>query len=346
MSSMCQESDALVSLIIPVYNAQDYLPLCIDSVLGQSYRNLEVILVDDGSTDKSSSICDAYARKDSRVRVLHQGNGGIAKAQNAGLNAVRGDYIAFADNDDILDRRNIELLMQALVKTGADMSKGRWRQFGLSQMQNVQREAGAGAEEPGTITVFTDPLRAYQTVFSKALRLLGEAAGRHSEARYLNEANWCRLYRADLWEGIRFPEGRYAQDTAVAGRLYARMNKVADIDTNLYNWLQRPESVTHSKQKTSFYHDHIQAALENMALCREKTITPARSYYTLMGNLRYERNLEASSEGTSQLLVADQEAAFIELGYLSLTQRGYCRILSGLRLLEKMVYDKRIKNLA
>lgn len=346
MDAMSQESDALVSLIIPVYNAQDYLPLCIDSVLGQSYRNLEVILVDDGSTDESPSICDAYADKDNRVRVLHQDNGGIAKAQNTGLDAAQGYYIAFADNDDILDSRNIELLMHALVKTGADMSKARWRQFGLSQMNRVEQEARSGAEEPGVITVFTNPLEAYQTVFCKALRLLGEMAGRHSEARYLNEANWCRLYRAKLWEGIRFPEGRYAQDTAVAGRLYTRMDKVADIDTNLYNWLQRPESVTHSKQQVGFYHDHIQAALENMALCREKAVTPARSYYTLMGNLRYERNLDATDGKASHELAEDQEAASLALRHLSLIQGLQCRLLSGLRLLEKVIYDRRIKNLS
>ena len=93
----------LVSIIVPVYNAEKYLRYCVDSILRQSYEHLEIILVDDGATDSSPMILDEYQRRDNRVRVIHQTNGGIAKAQNAGLDAAHGDYIAFADNDDILD---------------------------------------------------------------------------------------------------------------------------------------------------------------------------------------------------------------------------------------------------
>ncbi len=93
----------LISVIVPVYNAEDYLRYCVDSILQQSYTNLEVILVDDGAKDSSPAICDEYATQDSRVTVIHQENGGIAKAQNTGLDAAHGEYIAFSDNDDILD---------------------------------------------------------------------------------------------------------------------------------------------------------------------------------------------------------------------------------------------------
>ncbi|TPF77231.1 glycosyltransferase family 2 protein, partial [Bifidobacterium sp. UTCIF-1] len=199
---MTQDSP-LVSVIVPVYNAEDYLRYCVDSVLGQSYTNLEVILVDDGAKDSSPATCDEYAAQDDRVTVIHQTNGGISKAQNAGLDAAHGEYIAFADNDDILDRRNIELLLHALLSTGADMSKARWRQFGVSQLEEVAADAAVGADTPGTITVFEHPLAAYQTVFCKSLRLIGDKLGRHTEARYFNEANWCRLYKRELWDGIR-----------------------------------------------------------------------------------------------------------------------------------------------
>lgn len=185
----------LISVIVPVYNAEDYLRYCVDSILQQSYTNLEVILVDDGAKDSSPAICDEYATQDSRVTVIHQENGGIAKAQNTGLDAAHGEYIAFSDNDDILDRRNIEYLLHALQNTGADMSKARWRQFGVSQLGEVSKEAETGAQAPGKITVFEHPLAAYQTVFCKSLRLLGSKLGRNTEARYFNEANWCRLYR-------------------------------------------------------------------------------------------------------------------------------------------------------
>lgn len=139
------------------------------------------------------------------------------KAQNTGLDAAHGEYIAFADNDDILDRHNIEYLLHALQNTGADMSKARWRQFGVSQLDEVAQEAATGAETPSKITVFEHPLAAYQTVFCKSLRIIGDKLGRSTEARYFNEANWCRLYKRELWDGIRFPEGMYAQDVMVAG---------------------------------------------------------------------------------------------------------------------------------
>ena len=99
------------------------------------------------------------AAQDSRVTVIHQENGGIAKAQNTGLDAAHGEYIAFSDNDDILDRRNIEYLLHALQNTGADMSKARWRQFGVSQLSEVSKEAETGAQAPGKITVFRAPAR-------------------------------------------------------------------------------------------------------------------------------------------------------------------------------------------
>lgn len=344
---MLRESMELVSVIIPIYNAEKYLPACINSVLAQSYQKIEVILVDDGSTDSSSTICDEYAKRDARVKVVHQTNGGIACAQNTGLDAAQGEYIAFADNDDILDSRNVELLMQALVRTGADMSKARWRQFGPSLMDQVKREAGLGANNPRSVTVFSNPLAAYQNIFCKSMRMLEDLAGRYGEARYLNEANWCRLYRARLWTNIRFPEGKYAQDTAVAGRLYSRMSRVADINVNLYNWLQRSDSVTHRQQKPGFYHDHVQAALDNMAICHKRGVTPARSYYTLIGNLRYERTTSEiyPDPEAKNRLAEDEYRAIKVLQDLSLTQHLYCRTLSDIRTLEKVIYDKFIKNM-
>lgn len=353
-SATPDETQPLVSIIVPVYNAADYLDRCINSILGQSHSNLEVILIDDGSTDGSAKICDEYADLDSRVTVIHQANGGIGKAQNTGLDAAHGRYVAFSDNDDILDRRNIELLLHALVTTGADMSKAHWRQFGVSQIDSVANEAERGAQEPGKIMVFSHPLHAYQTVFCKSLRILGDALGRNTEAKYFNEANWCRLYRRELWDGIRFPEGVYAQDTAVACRLYARMSKVADIDVNLYNWLQRADSVTHKMRSASFYHDHVAASLRNMRLCHDEHVLPARSYYTLVSNNRYEQKAARSeqvadkSDGSvNTLAVANSDNAQTAeiLEALTPIQRITCMCLRTIRLAEKFVYDRKIKNM-
>ena len=339
-------STPLVSIIVPVYNAEDYLRYCVDSILQQSYANLEVILVDDGAKDSSPQICDEFAAQDNRVTVIHQENGGIAKAQNTGLDAAHGEYIAFADNDDILDRHNIEYLLHALQNTGADMSKARWRQFGVSQLDEVAQEAANGAETPSKITVFEHPLAAYQTVFCKSLRIIGDKLGRSTEARYFNEANWCRLYKRELWDGIRFPEGMYAQDVMVAGDLYIRMRKVADLGVNLYNWLQSAGSVTHQERSFGFYHDNFAAGAANFRLCLEQGVRPGRSYYTLVGALHEETTAPDFSDALNeQQHKADQDELNELLGKLSYVQRLHCAMIRQIRLLEKHIYDARIKNM-
>ena len=339
-------STPLVSIIVPVYNAEDYLRYCVDSILQQSYANLEVILVDDGAKDSSPQICDEFAAQDNRVTVIHQENGGIAKAQNTGLDAAHGEYVAFADNDDILDRHNIEYLLHALQNTGADMSKARWRQFGVSQLDEVAQEAATGAETPSKITVFEHPLAAYQTVFCKSLRIIGDKLGRSTEARYFNEANWCRLYKRELWDGIRFPEGMYAQDVMVAGDLYIRMRKVADLGVNLYNWLQSAGSVTHQERSFGFYHDNFAAGAANFRLCLEQGVRPGRSYYTLVGALHEETTAPDFSDALNeQQHKADQDELNELLGKLSYVQRLHCAMIRQIRLLEKHIYDARIKNM-
>ena len=339
-------STPLVSIIVPVYNAEDYLRYCVDSILQQSYANLEVILVDDGAKDSSPQICDEFAAQDNRVTVIHQENGGIAKAQNTGLDAAHGEYIAFADNDDILDRHNIEYLLHALQNTGADMSKARWRQFGVSQLDEVAQEAATGAETPSKITVFEHPLAAYQTGFCKSLRIIGDKLGRSTEARYFNEANWCRLYKRELWDGIRFPEGMYAQDVMVAGDLYIRMRKVADLGVNLYNWLQSAGSVTHQERSFGFYHDNFAAGAANFRLCLEQGVRPGRSYYTLVGALHEETTAPDFSDALNeQQHKADQDELNELLGKLSYVQRLHCAMIRQIRLLEKHIYDARIKNM-
>lgn len=343
-------SRPLVSIIVPVYNSERYLPYCVESILNQSYTNLEVILVDDGSKDTSPSICDKYADKDSRVIVIHQENGGIAKAQNTGLDTAHGEYIAFADNDDILDSKNIELLLQALLSTGADMSKGRWQQFGVSQLSEIEKKAAQGATTPSKTTSFKNPLHAYQTVFCKSLRILGSLFGKNTEALYFNEANWCRLYKRELWDGLRFDLGHYAQDIRMAAPLYSRMKTVTDIDAVLYYWLQEPDSVTHSKRTPNFWHDNVTAAAKNFQATLNQGIVPCRNYFGLVASTKDEkRGLNSSrnevTDADWQNLHDDLNSAKRLIHQLTPLQRLYCQILYALRHFENKIYDRKIHNM-
>lgn len=374
MENYAKNENPLVSIIVPVYNSAKYLSGCVNSILAQTYKNIELILVDDGSKDDSGKICDSYASKDSRVKVIHQQNGGISRAQNAGLDAVSGEFIAFADNDDILDCKNIEILLNAILQSGASMSKAKWRQFGLSSLEQIKKEAGLGARGLGAeksqatarlenatqIKIVKNPLKAYQTVFCKMFRIIGNKLGKNSEARYFNEANWCRLYKREIWQGVRFPEGKFAQDTAMASVLYSRMNCVAHVDEVLYYWLQREDSVTHKMRDAGFYHDHIDAVRANWDLCLKHNVVPARSYYTMVGNLRYERcalksgenklNGGKSSDAEIQKIyeknyVKDVEFAKSAVKKLTILQRAQCFTMACVRNLEKIIYDYKIKNM-
>lgn len=115
------DSEQIISVVVPVYNAQQNLSRCIDSILRQSYRQLEVILVDDGSTDESGAVCDRYAMQDSRVRALHKKNGGVSQARNAGIQAASGTYLQFVDSDDILNEDFCRTMVESLVSSGADL---------------------------------------------------------------------------------------------------------------------------------------------------------------------------------------------------------------------------------
>lgn len=374
MENCAKNENPLVSIIVPVYNSAKYLSGCVDSILAQTYKNIELILVDDGSKDDSGKICDSYASKDSRVKVIHQQNGGISRAQNAGLDAVSGEFIAFADNDDILDCKNIEILLNAILQSGASMSKAKWQQFGLSSLEQIKKEAGLGARGLGAeksqatarlenlpqIKIVKNPLKAYQTVFCKIFRIIGNKLGKNSEARYFNEANWCRLYKREIWQGVRFPEGKFAQDTAMASVLYSRMNCVAHVDEVLYYWLQREDSVTHKMRDAGFYHDHIDAVRANWDLCLKHNVVPARSYYTMVGNLRYERCALKSGENTlnggkssdaeiqkiyEKNYVKDVEFAKSAVKKLTILQRAQCFTMACVRNLEKIIYDYKIKNM-
>lgn len=367
MENYAKDENPLVSIIVPVYNSAKYLSGCVDSILAQTYKNIELILVDDGSKDDSGKICDSYVSKDSRVKVIHQQNGGISRAQNAGLDAASGEFMAFADNDDILDCKNIEILLNAILQSGASMSKAKWQQFGLSSLEQIKKEAGLGArglsadksqatarlENLPQIKIVKNPLKAYQTVFCKIFRIIGNKLGKNSETRYFNEANWCRLYKREVWEGVRFPEGKFAQDTAMASVLYSRMNYVAHVDAVLYYWLQRADSVTHKMRDAGFYHDHIDAVRANWDLCLEHSVVPARSYYTMVGNLRYERCALKSGESSDAEIqkiyeknyAKDVEFAKSAVKKLTILQRAQCFTMACVRNLEKIIYDYKIKNM-
>ena len=322
-----------VSIIVPVYNSERYLAACVTSILEQDYRAVEVILVDDGSTDGSGDICDRFGAGDQRVIVVHRENGGIAAAQNSGLDAATGELVTFCDNDDLMSPRMIGRLVEILQESGADMSCCRWYNVGASAAASAR---DSHADEPaGAYIAFDQPGKYYQTVFSIFLRRL-----MRRELYYFSEANWGKLYRRSLFDGIRFPENRYAQDVAIAMDLYGRMDLVASCDDRLYYWLQRSDSVSHNLRSTKYYHDIVRAHGRCFELALRDGILPARAYFGLKAITLEKRSIHSSDDQA----LYDEDLVYVkqQLSALTVWQRMKCAALHGLRFLEVQVYNRTI----
>lgn len=219
----------IVSVIVPVYNVRRYLCACVDSLLCQTWTGLEIILVDDGSNDGSEQICDEYAARYNRVRVIHQVNAGAANAKNAGLNAARGDYIAFADSDDWVEPEWIEKMMSAAVAHDADVVECNFHMDYVGSREYGNRPA----DFVETLFETQDYLRHYPNQWTCALF-------------------WNKLFRAKLVENIRFhTERRCVDDEFFTYKAVTGANRVLRITDPLYHYRQRRSSVTQS-EKTLF----------------------------------------------------------------------------------------------
>jgi len=216
--------NALISIIVPVYGVEPYLKKCVDSILGQTYRNLEVILVDDGSPDNCGAICDAYAEEDERIVVLHQRNAGQASARNQGLSIAKGDYIAFVDSDDWISERMMETMLNALQKNECEVAIcGRFS------------VAGDTIKESAMFTV------AEETVMDT-----NEAIERFLTYKAIDSSPCDKLYKKDLLDGVRFPVGYICEDAPFVFSALAKAQKVVHCAQAFYYYLHREGSTSRS----------------------------------------------------------------------------------------------------
>lgn len=211
-----EEVKPFVSVIIPVYKVEPYLRQCIDSVLAQTYRNLEIILVDDGSPDECPAICDEYAKNDARVRVIHKENGGLSDARNAGIRAATGEWICFVDSDDMVHPQMIELLMCLLVS------------------DRTLKIASCGFERFCKNEIgprhYTE--RNHSVLSLKDFML-----------KHCWTVAWGKIYHRTLFENIAYPVGRLHEDEFITYKLVYEAGKIALMDIPLYFYRQRKDSI-------------------------------------------------------------------------------------------------------
>lgn len=225
----------LVSVIIPIYGVEPYLERCVRSVVDQTYRDLEIILVDDGGKDRCPAMCDAWAERDSRVRVIHKTNGGLSSARNAGLDVAAGEFIAFVDGDDYVEPDYIAVMADAVRDTQADLA-----------MCSVFHEDADGRAIAQTAPVWrkeyapvTDARRTYPGL--DCLRQRGDENGMDDVVA------WNKLYRRSLWKGIRYPLGKIHEDEFVTYRILGRVRIAVLLPERLYHYIERDASIMHSE---------------------------------------------------------------------------------------------------
>ncbi len=238
----------LISIIVPVYNVGQYLDRCMTSILQQTYRRLEIILVDDGSTDSSPAKCDAYARKDSRVSVIHKPNGGLSDARNAGLAVASGDYIGYVDSDDWIEPDMYERMHQACAAHGAQLAVCRY----FCEYKDHTVAGGGGSVVP----------------LSREALLEIYISG-HEEYVIYNSV-WSKLFHRDLVSGALFPKGRNSEDIMYTTRAFCKVERAVYLDQCFYHYvLDREGSIMNEADNKRMFDDEIPFWREHIACIRQ-----------------------------------------------------------------------------
>lgn len=218
------KKEALVSVIVPIYMVQDYLGKCVKSIVNQTYNNLEIILVDDGSKDDCGKMCDDYADQDERIKVIHKKNGGLSDARNAGIDLARGEYFVFIDSDDYIHPQMIEFLMKPIAEGQADMS--------VCEYANVREdeETSISAIENADTVIIDSPDDKGHYFLSESSYVVFTVA-------------WNKLYPRKYFDKVRYPKGKIHEDEFTTYKLLEKADKVAFISTPMYYYVQRGDSI-------------------------------------------------------------------------------------------------------
>ena len=248
-----------VSIIVPVYNVEDYLDRCVGSIVRQTHRQLEIILVDDGSTDASPEICQRWAEQDDRIRVVRQTNCGVSGARNAGLRTASHDWIMQIDSDDYIAQHTVENMLRAACNGDADMV--------ICDFEKGKEDAFAFEPDAAAAAAYVDGVTALSRIYE----------GEHNALRYA--VPWCKLCRRRLFEGIAYPDGKIFEDIYTTHKLLLRCDRIAVLDECLFYYFQRPGSIMNMSFNMKKL-DYLQALVERVEYFSQRGLTElARTAY-------------------------------------------------------------------
>ena len=238
--------DILVSIIVPVYKVENYLDKCLESIIAQTHKNLQIILIDDGSPDGCGQICDEFAKNDSRITVVHQKNMGLSAARNAGFEIMEGKYIGFVDSDDYIAADMYESLLNAIEKYDTDIS--------MCSYYKVENNVVSAAEYPET----------KDRIYSKH-EALKELLIDHKIQNYV----WNKLYKTELFTGIRFPDGKEFEDIATIFYLFEKIDSIVKISQTKYYYVTRPESIVNDVSRKTI-NNYLEFSIERYIYINKK----------------------------------------------------------------------------
>lgn len=226
----------MISVIVPVYNSENLLTICLNSILNQSYTNLEIILINDGSIDSSGIICDTFSKKDKRIKVVHKTNGGVASARNYGLYLAQGEYIAFIDNDDYIHPRYFEFLLKAIEVSNAEMAMTYYDKTFIFKNNII--------DNPRFSFFSISPKNCISKIF--------ESDNSHIPYVFI----WAKLYKKELLGNV-FVKDIFGEDIDFSYQIYRNLTKAVVIPHIMYNWYQHPSS-QHRNRKSSELYKYIE----------------------------------------------------------------------------------------
>ena len=265
--------DEKVSIIVPVYNVEDYLERCVKSIINQTYRNIEIILVDDGSTDNSGVICDEFSKNDDRIIVFHKENGGLSDARNYGIDRAAGEYLIFVDSDDYIHPQMVEALYRAQNITDADITA-------CDYTRDIDVISKVHIEDYSLLDIRTfDRDEAMNSVSTNGIHVMA----------------WNKLYKKDLFENIRYPKGRIHEDEWILHHLLWECEKIAVISEKLYFYTYRDDSIIgqfsirNIEDGRYAYEDRVQFVAEKKWNAVKQIVAENTCYYCLTN---YEKLLE------------------------------------------------------
>ena len=281
-----------ISVIIPVYNVEEYLDTCIYSVCNQTYQNLEIILVDDGSTDGSSQICEKWKEKDQRIIVIHKENGGLSDARNAALEICTGDYIGFVDADDWIEPTMYEVLINCCMTKNVKVSACRFRD--ITDKEDIQKVWQKKEQK--------EPEKQQIDTQSFSMEEIFMAYVKESEFPRIYHCVWSKLYCKDVIGSLRFEVGKKSEDIVFTTHIFTRIKEMGYVDAALYDYNRiRENSIMNKKNEEHVFVHEIPnwqeqfRILENSSFLKKNV--PVAKFYFYWRMLSYAKEFRANADG-------------------------------------------------